>query len=728
GIFVVFGAALLRAQDPPADPAELARELRRTPPLEPANALRSFQIREGFQIQLVAAEPDVVDPVALAFDEEGRMFVVEMRDYPFEPGKGQSPEQIARAHSGRVRVLEDVDGDARVDRSKIYADAISWPTGILCYRGGTFVTAAPDVLYLKDEDGDGVAERREVVFTGFARNNVQGLVNSLCWGLDNHVWGSSSSNGGEIRRTAAGRGGSPDAPVGLRGRDFRFLPGDSAAACGPMEPAAGGGQFGMCFDDWGDRFVCNNSSHVRAVALETRYFERNPVLPAPACIVDIAEDGGAAPVHRSSAAEPWRLVRTRWRAASAERSRFAATELVPTGFFTSATGIHVYRGDAFPPEFRGSVFIGDVGGNLVHRKILVPKGSIFTACRPPGEVTREFLTSTDNWFRPVAFADGPDGALYVLDMYRETIEHPDSIPESIKSHVDLKSGDDRGRIYRIVPEGYARQPRPRLGAATVSELVGCLDSPSAWWRETAQRLLVERHARDAAEPLRSLAREGTHPRARLHALWTMDGLDVLSRGDLERAFTDRDPGVREAALRLAERFLKPDDRRDAKQDASLVAPILRLAGDPALRVRRQAALALGFVASPEAAVALAAVARRRPLDDWTRAAVLSSCREHAADVLTALSSGSEALAAVNGAGSEDDLRGTLALLSGLAETAVYQRSALRGVLEAAATLGVASPVAPGTPGGASGAGSQPTGTLDAAIAVLLGAGEGLRRN
>src|SRR4030095_9556212 len=152
-------------------------------------------------------------------------------------------------------------------------------------------------------------------------------------------------------------------------------------------------------------------------------------------------------------AEPWRLVRTRWRAASAERSRFAATELVPTGFFTSATGIHVYRGDAFPPEFRGSVFIGDVGGNLVHRKILEPKGSIFTARRPPGEVTREFLTSTDNWFRPVAFADGPDGALYVLDMYRETSDPPDSIPESIKSHVDLKSGDDRGRIYRIVPEG-----------------------------------------------------------------------------------------------------------------------------------------------------------------------------------------------------------------------------------------------------------------------------------
>ncbi len=611
----IFGCLLcaqVSAQDPPVDPDELAKELRRIPPREPAEALKSFRLKEGFEIQLVAAEPDVVDPVAMTFDEDGRMLVVEMRDYPFEPGKGQSPEQNARAKSGRVRLLEDLDGDAKVDRSVVYAEGFTWPTGIIAWKGGAFVAAAPAIFYLRDENGDGVAERREVVYSGFGTQNVQALLNSLCWGLDNQIWGSGGGNGGEIRSASGG------GVVSLRGRDFRFRPSDSAVRCGLIEAVSGGGQFGMCFDDWGRRFVCNNSNHIRVVAIESRYLARNQQFAAPGAIVDVAEDGSAAPVFRASTAEPWRLVRTRWRAASAEKSRFAATELVPTGFFTSATGIHIYRGDAFPREFRGDAFVGDVGANLVHRKVVEPKGTLFSAHRPRGEEASELLVSTDNWFRPVGFAEGPEGALYVLDMYRETIEHPASIPESIKRFVDLKSGDDRGRIYRIVPTGFQRQPRPKLSKATTSELVATLDHPAAWWRESAQRLLVERGASDAEEPLRSLAREGLNPLARLHALWTLQGLGALRPAHLEHAFADREAGVREAAVRLAEDFIARGTGTE------LLRKVCGLADDSDLRVRWQVALSLGASRSGEATDALAKIASRDASDEWMRTAVLCS--------------------------------------------------------------------------------------------------------
>ena len=230
-------------------------------------------------------------------------------------------------------------------RGTIFLGGLSWPTGIVPYDGGVFIAVAPDILYAKDTNGDGVADVKKVMFTGFGTENVQGLLNGLLWGPDGWIYGVTSSNGGIIRNV-----NRPDAkPVSVRGRDFRFKPDGSA-----FEAISGGGQFGHAFDDWGHRFTCNNSNHVRQIVLPSHYLERNPAFVPPPAVLDIAAEGPAAPVFRISPAEPWRVVRTRQRAADpAMVRRLPPTELVATGFFTSATGVTIYRGSAYPPEYPG---------------------------------------------------------------------------------------------------------------------------------------------------------------------------------------------------------------------------------------------------------------------------------------------------------------------------------------------------------------------------------------
>ncbi len=440
---------------------DLAEELPRIQPLEPVAALKSFRLHEGFRLQTVASEPVVTDPVGLVYDADGHIYAAEMRGYPY-------PE---KSPTGNVRRLEDRDGDGIFERSTIFVDGLSWPTSVLAHDGGVLIAVPPDILYARDTDGDGVADEKKVVFTGFGTQNVQALVNGLQWGLDGWIYGISGGNGGDIRNPAR----PDDKAVSVRGRDFRFQPDGSR-----FEATSGGGQFGHGFDDWGHRFTCNNSNHIRQILLPARYLERNPALAAPAVLTDIAAEGSAAPVYRVSPAEPWRIVRTRQRAADpVYAKRLPPTELVATGFFTSATGVTVYRGTAFPPEYRGNAFIGDVGGNLVHRKTLAKDGARFLATR--ADSTVEFLTSTDNWFRPVNFANTPDGTLLILDMYRETIEHPASIPEPIKKHLDLTSGKDRGRLYNLVPDGFKKRPKPALSGAKTAELVALLADPDSWW-------------------------------------------------------------------------------------------------------------------------------------------------------------------------------------------------------------------------------------------------------
>ncbi len=462
-----------------AEPQADVKDLPRIPATEPEDAIETFEIRPGFELQLAAHEPEVVDPIAMCFDEDGRMFVVEMRGY-----SERRDDEL-----GRIRMLEDTDGDGVYEKATVYLDKLKWPTAVLCYQGGIFVGATPDIFYAKDTDGDGVADEKKTVFTGFGKGkemrlNMQALFNSFRWGPDNRIWGATAANGGSITRPDD----SSFAEVSLRGADFSFDP-----ELLDLRPENGTAQYGMSFDSQGRRYICSNSRHLIWVAWERSQLKPNPWFRMPPALTGIATDGSAAPVFRISDDEPWRVVRTRWRVSGVVKGIVEGGGRV-SGYFTSATGINLFWGDAFGEGFRDNVFVGDVGSNLLHRKILSRSNgkSQPIAKRPADEQETEFLRSSDNWFRPASTHNGPDGCLYVCDMYREVIEHPWSLPEGIKKHLDLNSGNDRGRIYRIQPEGHQRRSIPRLSEASDEDLQDLINHPNDWHQTTARRLLYER--------------------------------------------------------------------------------------------------------------------------------------------------------------------------------------------------------------------------------------------
>jgi putative membrane-bound dehydrogenase-like protein len=580
---------------PPVE-EDFSRELPRIAPVEPAAALATIKVQPGFRVEQVAAEPLVASPVAIAFDENSRLYVVEMRDY------SEQKEDFL----GRIRLLEDLNGDGRFEKSTIFAEKLSWPTAVACYDGGIFVGAAPDIIYLKDTNGDGRADVRRVVFTGFGKTNVQGLLNSFAWTLDNRIEGATSSSGGSIKHAE-----HPDAPtVEVRGRDFSIDPRGLW-----LTPTSGGAQHGLSYDNWGHKFVSSNSDHIQQVMYEDRYIARNPYLTAPSPRLSIAADGPQAEVYRASPIEPWRIVRTRLRVSGAVKGAVEGGGR-PAGYFTGATGVTIYRGNAFPDSLLGMAVVGDVGSNLVHRKLLALDGLRFTATRM--DKASEFVASSDIWFRPAQFANAPDGTLYIVDVYREVIEHPDSLPPMIKKHLDLTSGRDRGRIYRVVPNGFRQPALPQLGRASTAELVATLESPNAWHRETASRLLFERQDTGALEPLNKLAAESASPLARMHALYALAGLKALASGNIILAITDRDANVRRHAVRLAEHVDK------GSHESQLTQRLLTMVEDDDLQVRYQLAFTLGEL-SPEVAVgALATLARRDAEDPWMRMAIQSS--------------------------------------------------------------------------------------------------------
>jgi len=578
---------------------DLASELPRIPAVEPDKAQATLAIQHGFRLGLSASEPLVADPVSLIYDARGRAYVVEMRGYPF-------PEEKP---TGKVRRLVDRDSDGVFEEGTDFLTGLDWPTSVVPYKDGVFVASPPEIIYAKDDNGDGIADTRTVMFSGFGTQNVQALLNGLIWGTDGWIYGSGGGNGGDIKNHAR-----PDAkPVSIRGRDFRFKPDGSA-----FEAISGGGQFGHCLDDWGHRFVSNNSNHIRQILVPAHYLERNPNVFQSSVLLDIPAEGAAAPVYRTSKAEPWRIVRTRQRASDPEyRKRLPATELVATGFFTSATGVTIYRGTAYPEPFRNNAFIGDVGGNMIHRKLLSKDGSHYLAKRADQGI--EFITSTDNWFRPVNFANTPHGTLMVLDMYRETIEHPFSIPEPIKKHLDLTSGKNRGRLYHLLHEGFRPRAVKDLETAKSADLIPLLADPDAWWRETAQRLILERDDKSVVPQLKQMAVSSGVDLGRAHALWTLAALGALEPATLAPAFAHANPFVREQAAKLSEPFLKTD--------AGTAAALTKLAEDPDGFVLLQVAFSLGEMPGSEATAALAKLARTGGSDSWIRSAILTSLKD-----------------------------------------------------------------------------------------------------
>lgn len=669
---VIAGTATIFA----AEPSVQAEQLPRVPPTAPESAISTFRLRPGFRIELVAAEPLVVDPIAISFDEDGRCYVVEMRDY-----SERRPERL-----GRIRLLEDIDGDGRFDKSVVFAQDLPWPTAVICWNGGVFVGATPDIIYFKDTDRDGVADIQESIFTGFASDyapfatnklNVQALMNSFNWSLDNRIHGATSFSGGKVKlidssfvrewlrrveaspspgavgeasakdkdfsvRGEGGRKASRSTDLGssidLRGRDFSFDPRTLE-----MRAESGGGQHGLSFDNRGRKFVCSNSSHIQTLMYEERYAGRNPFYSMPRALVEIAADGGAAPVFRISPDEPWRVIRTQWRVSGLVSGPIEGGGR-PSGYFTGATGITIYRGDAYGPEFVGDAFVGDAGGNLVHRKKIFPDGVGVKAIRPADEQNVEFLASTDNWFRPVQMANAPDGCLYICDMYREVIEHPWSLPDSLKKHLDLNSGNDRGRLYRVVPEKFKQRPLPRLSKANSTELVALLAHANGWHRDTAARLLLERGSYSATHILSNLLVTTTEPNSKVCILHVLAGLNALAETQLIRAVHDPHPAVLENALKLAEPSRAQSSDKISNEVVRRVKAGYSNRGEPSVAL--QLCLSLGTIRHPnrlnvlsDSLIQLADFlgrTNRLPQNDgvvWIEAAVLNGVGDDAVQML-----------------------------------------------------------------------------------------------
>lgn len=619
-VLLVIIGRLLGAED-------FADELPRIPPRSPEQGRKSIEVLPGYRVELTAAEPLVVDPVAMCFDADGAAYVIEMRDY----------SEQDRAMLGRVRKLVDREGDGTFDDATVFAEGLSWPTAITCWDGGVFVAAPPHMYYLKDVDGDGRvdpenAEEQRLIYTGFSRSNVQGMTNSLRWGLDCRIHGATSTAGAKLTRPD-----DPDfGPVDLRGRDFSFDPRNPS----DLRPESGGGQHGMCFDDWGRKFVSSNSDHLQAVLYDDRYAARNPYLKAPPARVSIAADGGQAPVFRRSPVEPWRIVRTRLRVAGTVRGPVEGGGK-PAGYFTGATGVTIYRGDLMP-ELKGQAFVADVGSNLIHRKRITPRGVGFVGTRI--DEGREFLASTDIWFRPVQMANGPDGALHVLDMSREVIEHPKSLPPEIKQHLDLTSGRDRGRLYRIVPDRKI-EPRPvKLSTASDEELVGLLRHQNAWHRETASRLLAERPelSERADAMLRWWTVDTRWPSLAIaHILHILRARGELGSWTIRSALEDPARGeLCGQALRLAERA---DDKIPIAN--AILTSRARFSGHRVGDVNPRTQLQLAFTAGslpPETRTTILVRVLRRPdVDPLLRFAAFSSLSTNSADVFRALMSDEE---------------------------------------------------------------------------------------
>lgn len=566
--------------------------------LTPAEGVKSLHFSDDFEAELFAAEPDVMDPVDLAFDEYGRAYVAEMRDLPDDPPPGKPAR-------GRIRLLEDTNGDGRADKATIFAENTLDASGMIAWNGGLIVPASPDILYFKDTNGDGKADVREVWLTGFFHGNPEAQISNPRLGVDGWIY--FSNNGAEGLIKSPMHPNHP--PVQVRGFDFRYHP-----VRGVFEPVSGTAQYGATFDDWGNRFISQNTTHLRHVVLPRNYLVRAPMLEIASTMQDPYGDFPRKMYPRTQPQE-WRVIRTKMRQQRYDELKTGRTEIV-AGYFTGATGSTIYSGDAWPEEYRGNIFTADVSGNLVRRDILTPDGATFIARPAPrtAEQQVEFLASTDQWFRPTNFENGPDGNFYVMDMQREFIETPVSIPEELRKKMNFYSGDNLGRIYRIVSKRskVKRGVRVEIGKASTPELVNLLENANGWHRETAHRLLLERMDKTAVPLLKEKAVKSASAQARLRSLYLLSDFGALDAGIVEAALKDAQIEIRPHAIRLAESF------------PALEKNILALASDADPRVQFQLALTLGNLKSPAARPALVALAARYQTDRWIRPAVLSS--------------------------------------------------------------------------------------------------------
>lgn len=565
-------------------------------PRDTVATLKGIQTRAGFQVELAAAEPLTEDPIAFAWGPDGRLWVVEMGDYPLGIDGKNKP-------GGVIRILEDTNGDGHYVKSTVFLDHIPFPTGIMPWGKGVLITDAPEIFYAEDTKRNGHCDYRKTLYRGFNQGNQQHRVNGLQWGLDNWIHGANGNSGGSIVSFKGGK------PLSISGRDFRIRPDQ-----GLIETETGQSQYGHTMNNWGDWFGCDNTNPMYQYVLVDHYLARNKYLTPPDPRSQVSDTPGASAVYPISRTLP----------------RF--NDPWGADHFTSANSVIVYRDDLFGPAFIGNSFVSEPVHDLVHREIMRREGVLYHSHRAEDEQQSEFFASSDNWSRPTMLRIGPDGALWIADMYRYVIEHPEWIPKDWQARLDLRAGHDKGRIYRVFPSGVKPRPIPRLDRLSLAELVAALDSPSGWQRDMVQQMLVQKQDRAAIPLLANLARESKNPLARLHALCTLDGLDGLNADLLLAGLKDSEAGVRRNAIRLCEgRF---------ERFPQIGARLTEMVADPDPQVQLQLAYTLGEWNDPRAADALAKLAIRVADDRYLSAAILSSIsKENIQTVAKAFTSG-----------------------------------------------------------------------------------------
>ncbi len=543
-------------------------------PLSPADELATMKVPQGFHVELVAAEPLIECPVAMCWDEKGRLFVVEMRGYMHDvDGKGEDQPNC------RVSILEDTDGDGKMDKSTTFADGLVMARAVMCVNGGALVAEPPALWFLKDTDGDGKADVKELVDGSFGsrQGQVEHMANSPTWFLDNWIYCAN------------------------HGSRYRFKDGKWIT-----DAVLSRGQWGLSQDDYGRPFYNYSGDFLSANFVPEPLYKRNPNFPGGSGVgVSVLQDQSCWPSHPTPGVN----------------RGYDPTQLRKDGtlaYSTSTCGAGVYRGALFPPEFLGNVFVPETAGNLVKRVRIVEKDGALTAENVYDKT--EFLTSTDERFRPVNAYTGPDGALYIVDMYRGLIQHKAFLTHYLIANIkdrNLEQPLNQGRIWRIVPDG--AKPAPVNLPTEPAKLVTFLNHANGWVRDTAQRLLVEKKDTAIVPDLAALVKAGS-PLAKIHALWTLDGMSALTPDVTGIALKDADAKVRATAVRLADR--------------SLAGELLRLASDTSVDVQ----IALGFTASsfPEAQEAVLVLARAAGKNILVRDAILSGLRGRELEILEAL--------------------------------------------------------------------------------------------
>tara|TARA_R110002167_G_scaffold68872_1_gene194483 strand:+ start:10509 stop:13544 length:3036 start_codon:yes stop_codon:yes gene_type:complete len=566
-------------------------------PVEAKDALSTYQTADGFKIEMIAAEPLISDPVDMEIDEYGRMYVVEMHGYPLD-----------RSGTGKIILLTDSNGDGVMNNRTVFAEDLELPNSIMRWKKGVLVTDAPNVLYLEDTNGDGQANVRDTVLTGFALSNPQHNVNNPVYGLDNWIYlaheGSVSTQkykeefgdeGSEIIFPSSP--GSASLPKNANGLSVRFRPDQKQ-----IEMTSSRSQFGHTFDEWGHWFGCNNSNQGYQEVIANRYFKRNSALPISDAVQDMSDHLNAPEVFPTTIHPDRQL-------------------LSGVGVMTSGSGLTAYLGGEFPaPYDENATFIAEPVYNLVHVDVLEDSGTSFTASRIFEQ--KEFLSSTDAWARPVNFYVGPDGALYVLDYYRKVIESPEWMADEAVAAGGLYAGSDKGRIFRITPTD--AKPAEwtkglKLGDASDNELIANLAHKNNWWRLNAQRLLVDRNDKKSIPGLIEMAKNASSDIGRLHALWTLEGMDFLDPSLIIETLKDPVAGIRENAIRLAELHLSSEPQ--------LIETLLSLQTDPDAKVRFQLLLTLGFVNTPQSVEARTKLLFADIDDKWVQIAALSAGAE-----------------------------------------------------------------------------------------------------